>query len=315
MKLERRSRLVRGILARSTVAAILVATVAFAAAAFAATASLAAAPKGPNLIKNGTFGIGRTVGDACADIPSQATIAGWTPGSTTDQVCGNLFIQTPNGISQFVSLYLGGEGTITQTVATVPGTTYLLQWYGAAEPTPPGNPPVKTMHVLWNDADVASPTYSSAGETASKMHWTLHQVVVTATSTSSTVQFADDTAGITVGYPSLVTDVILAADASLFLPAKASLAPTGKLTAIVHDGKGAPLTQTGLTVSLTADVKTVSYAPGTEQVIATAPVVNGQAVLKLKLPASAKGQTIKATATLKGPNYIPATRTVTIKVT
>lgn len=283
----------------------------------AAVTRSAAAPTGPNVIKNGTFGIGRTVGDACVNIgPSTPDkIAGWTVGTTSVQDCGNLYIQTPNGIAQFVSLYLGAEGTVTQTVTTVPGTTYLLQWYGAADPTPPGDPLVKTMHVLWNDADVASPTYNSAGETASKMNWVLHKVVITATSATSTVQFADDTPGITTGYPSLVTDVILAADASLYLPAKANLAPTGKLTAIVHDGKGAPLTQAGLTVSLSAKVKTVSYAPGTEQVIATAPVVNGQAVLKLKLPASAKGQTIKATATLKGPNYIPASRTITIKVT
>ena len=278
-------------------------------------AAIGAAPKGPNLIKNGTFGIGKVVGDGCADVPSQATISGWTTGTTSVQDCGNLFVQTPNGIAQFVSLFLAGEGTVTQTVATVPGTTYLLQWYGAADPTPPGNPPVKTMHVLWNDADVASPTYNSAGETASKMTWTLHQVVVTATSATSTVQFADDTAGITTGYASLVTDVILAADANLYLPSKATLAPTGKLTAVVRNGKGAPLTQTGLTVTLTASYKKVSYAPATKQLIATAPVSNGQAILKLKLPASLKGQTLTATATLQGPNYLPVSHTITIKVT
>jgi hypothetical protein len=171
------------------------------------------------------------------------------------------------------------------------------------------------MHVLWNDEDVATPTYNSAGETDSKMIWTLHQVVVTATSTSSTVQFADDTTGITTGYPSLLTDVILAADANLYLPAKASLAPTGKLTAIVRNGKGAPLTQSGLTVSLYATYKKTSYAPATKQLIATAPVNNGQAILNLKLPAALKGQTLTATATLQGPNYIPVSHKITIKVT
>ena len=285
-------------------------------AALSGSSVVSAASKAPNLIKNGSFGIGRTVGDACVDIGTihPDMIADWSVGSTSVQVCGNLFIQTPAGISQFVSLYLGAEGTVTQTIATVPGTTYLLQWYGAAEPTPPGNPPVKTMHVLWNDAGVASPTYDSAGETASKMHWTLHQVVVTATSASSTVQFTDATPGISTGYPALLTGVSLAADANLYLPAKVSLAPTGKLTAIVRNGTGAPLTQTGLTVSLFATYKKVSYAPATKQLIATAPVSNGQAVLHLKLPASLKGKTLVATATLQGPDYIPTSRTLTIKV-
>ena len=279
-------------------------------------ASASAAPKGPNLIKNGTFSIGRAIGDSCVRIgpTTPDKIASWTPGTTALQDCGTPFLQTPAGISQFVSLYLTGEGTLTQTVATVPGTTYLLQWFGAASPTPAGYPPVKTLHVLWNDADVASPTYDSAGESPTKMNWTLHQVVVTATSASSTVQFADDTPGITVGYPSLVTDVILAADASLYLPAKATLAPTGRLTAIVHNGKGAPLTQAGLTVSLYATFKQVSYAPATSHLIATAPVSNGQAVLRLKLPASLKGQTLTVTATLQGSNYVTTRHTLKLKV-
>ena len=79
--------------------------------------------------------------------------------------------------------------------------------------------------------------------------------------------------------------------------------------------EGEPFTQTGLTVRLYASYKTASYAPATKQLLATASVVNGQAVLQLKLPASLKGQTITAHANLTGPNYIPSTTNVTIKVT
>jgi len=66
---------------------------------------------------------------------------------------------------------------------------------------------------------------------------------------------------------------------------------------------------------LYATFKKASYAPATKQLNASAPVSNGQAVLKLKLPASLKGQTLTVTATLQGANYIPTSHTLTIKVT
>jgi hypothetical protein len=49
--------------------------------------------------------------------------------------------------------------------------------------------------------------------------------------------------------------------------------------------------------------------------MASGPVVNGQAVLQLKLSPSLKGQKISAYATLQGAGYIPVTRRLTIKVT
>jgi hypothetical protein len=68
-------------------------------------------------------------------------------------------------------------------------------------------------------------------------------------------------------------------------------------------------------VTLYGSWKKVSYAPATTQLMASGPVVNGQAVLQLKLPSSLKDQKISAHATLQGPGYIPVTDKLTIKVT
>jgi len=266
----------------------------------------------PNLLKNGAFSVGHPIGDGCNDVGESVTIADWTQGPNLVQACGYQYSMTPPGVQQYVSLDLNGNGSVTQTVATVPGTTYLVQWDGAAYQM--GTPLVKVMQVIWNGSVVAHHSYSGAGETSSKINWSTGKVVVTATSATSTLEFADATPVPGGGAPYLA-DASMAGDANLFLPSTASLAPTGKLTAIVHNGEGEPFTQNGLTVRLYASYKTASYAPATKQLLATASVVNGQAVLQLKLPASLKGQTLEAHANLTGPNYIPSTTNITIKVT
>jgi hypothetical protein len=147
--------------------------------------------------------------------------------------------------------------------------------------------------------------------TSADMHWTLHRVVLTATSTSSTLEFAC----LTGGFGPIVAGVSLAGDAKLFLPPTATLAPTGKLVAVVRNATGSPLTDGSLSVKLYGSYKTVSYAPATKQLLGTGQVANGQVVLQLKLPSSLKGQTIDAYATLQGAGYMPVTTKIAIKVT
>ena len=282
----------------------------------AGSPTLASAPSvAPNLIKNGSFSIPKYFSAASVEPGGSYQIPGWTEGAVGVIDCANSFIESPPGVTQEVALWDQGLGTLTQTVKTTPGTTYLLQWYGAGEPggTAP-NPTVKVMHVLWNGVVVAHPSYSTAGATLAKMIWSLNKVVVTATSTTSTIEFEDATPGAN-NYPSIVAEVSLAGDANIFLPHSANLAPNGKLVAIVHNGEGEPFTQSGLTVRLYGSYKSASYAPATKQLLATAPVTGGQAVLQLKLPSSLKGQTIDAHANLTGPNYLSVTVNVTIKVT
>lgn len=287
----------------------------------AASSSAASPPKakttiaGANLIQNGTFSLPEYFSSASIQAAGSVQIPHWTVNTVGVFDDAGSFIEAPSGAKQEVELYNQGVGTLSQTVTTVPGTTYLLQWYGAGEPTGTApNPPTKTMNVLWNGSVVAHPSYGTAGESFTKMTWTLGQVVVTATSTTSTVEFDEATPSANC-CGAMVAEVSLAGDANLFLPHTASIAPNGTLTAIVHNGEGEPFTQSGLKVLLYGTYKTASYAPATKALLATAPVTGGQAILQLKLPASLKGKTIDAHADLLGPNYRSVSIMITIKVT
>jgi hypothetical protein len=268
----------------------------------------------PNLITNGKFALPKPFSAQAVEVGSNVQIPGWAVGGNGVIVAATSFLQAPAGVNQSVSLLDQGQGTLTQTVKTTAGTTYLLQWYAAGEPGA-GIPAVKSMNVLWNGGVVSARKFNATGHTFTKVGWSLQKVVVTATSASSTLGFADTTPYLSNYASCLVADVSLGADASLYLPTSASLTRTGKLVAVVHNGTGAPLTASGVSVKLYGSWKKVSYAPATTQLMASGPVVNGQAVLQLKLPSSLKGQKISAHATLQGPGYIPVTDKLTIKVT
>jgi hypothetical protein len=164
------------------------------------------------------------------------------------------------------------------------------------------------MHVVWDKAVVAAPSYKSSALASANPVWHPQHAVVTATLARSTLEFAGAS-----NFP-MVGEASLAADAALYLPRTATLAPTGKLAAVVRMPSGPPLTDRSLTVSLYGTWKTVSYAPASTQLIASGTVVNGQAVLKLHLPASLAHKTVPAYATLSGKGFVSVTDHLKIKV-
>jgi hypothetical protein len=110
------------------------------------------------------------------------------------------------------------------------------------------------------------------------MQWTLRREVLTATSASSILEFADATVP-EDGFPAIVANVSLAGDAKLYLQASTTVVRTGTVIAIVRTATGAPLDYPGLAVKLYGTWKETSYAPASTQLIATGTVVNGQYVL------------------------------------
>ena len=215
------------------------------------------------------------------------------------------------------------RGSVTQTVKTTAGWTYLLQWYESGYPNygPPEFKSVnwtKTVHVIWGGKLVAAPTVNAEPNTDANMHWVLRQEVLTATSSRSTLEFADATSQTSTGYASIIGNVSLAGDAKLYLPASATLAPTGTLIAIVHTVTGYAFTAPGLTVQLygTWKQKTLSYAPPTTvtKLVGSGTVRGGQATLRLHIPASVAGKTVAAVAVLSGSGFIPVRHSLTIKV-
>jgi hypothetical protein len=201
-----------------------------------------------------------------------------------------------------------GSGDIEQTVATTPGWTYLLKfWLGGR----PGDQPIKTLHVLWGGALVATPSCNTSGKTLANIGWSHHSLVVTAGSTRSALEFADASKG----YSSMVGNISLTGDARLFLPTTWTLKRTsGSLVAYVRSLSGAAITDPALKVRLYITWKPQPYAPPTTQQVAVSAVSAGQATLVVHMPSSLAGKTVAVTATLLGPKFIPVTRTVRVHV-
>ncbi len=286
---------------------------------------------GPNILNNGTFSL-PAKDNGAATVAAGGSVPGWAVGGIpVGDASGGIQVypaaqglQLPPGAQEMVKMSYFARGSVTQTVKTTAGWTYLLQWYESGYPNygPPEFTSVnwtKTVDVIWGAKVVAAPTFNAKANTDADMHWALRQEVLTATSSKTTLEFADATTDQTsTGYASIIGNVSLAGDAKLYLPASIALAPTGTLIAVVHTATGYAFTDPGLTVQLkgTWKQKGLSYAPPTvvTKLIGNGTVSGGQAVLRLHIPPSVAGKTVAAVAVLSGPGFIPVSHSLTIKV-
>ncbi|MGO9658528.1 MAG: hypothetical protein ACLQVK_24210 [Acidimicrobiales bacterium] len=311
------------------------------------TPSTTAVPTVKNLLNNGNFALPfgfsaygyRPPGFYTYNKEKVSFIPGWTVGAVTDpdlknsagppdyeggvQVYSRGYVVSPPGTNQEVMMDYYGPGSISQAVTTIPGLSYELSWFGAGYP---GEPTGKTFNVMWDDKLVAAPVYSNAGTSTADVQWKLDHVVVLASSTSSLLTFAYDppcqgnVCGDTV-YGTMVSEVTLNADAQLYLPPSITLAPTGKLLAVVRSTNGTAFTDPNVTVTLVGSWqnKVASYAPPvvvTKQ-LAVASVVNSVASLQLQgvpVPGAGKTLTITATATMTGPGFVTQVKTLKIHI-
>lgn len=281
--------------------------------ALATTTPVAVAPPPPNIIRNGAF-VNPPVpaGQSYKSFGAGSNaIPGWSVGGDGVELYAPSFMEPPPNARTEVRLGNGTPGDIEQAIATTPGWTYQLTYYAAGEPG--GGQTIKTLHVFWDKGLVSTPSFSIAGRSFTNMGWTYHHLVVTATSSSSTLEFADVTPNNSF-WSSMVANIGLAAVAKLFLPTATTLSRSGQLVAYVRSYGNAPITDTDLKVTLYGTFAQASYAPPATQEIATAAVLNGTATLRVDLPKSLAGKTIKAYATMAGPKYIPMTEPLTIKV-
>lgn len=154
----------------------------------AAAASTAQA----ELVVNGGFegGPGAPSG-SFTNIVAGGYLAGWTVGSESVDVHHTGHTAAHSGT---YSLDLAGfdlPGSITQSVATVPGQQYTLTFWYAAHPYHPydGN---ALAEVYFDGAFVGSLSLPAAGNSVD-MNWTFGQVVVTATSSVADLSFVGTT--------------------------------------------------------------------------------------------------------------------------
>ncbi len=159
---------------------------------------------GNQLITNGDFG-----DSGQGQFPS--SIDGWTaasalyPGNITDPTanCEGIPYETPNqgyggfnlmptppdGSPQWIELAPGCVSGIEQNVPTVPGGQYVLSFEFAARQQT--NPDENTMSVDWNGSYLAGSDAAGSGLQGVVDTWTTYQYAVTATGTSTPVEFDD----------------------------------------------------------------------------------------------------------------------------
>jgi Protein of unknown function (DUF642) len=156
-------------------------------------ATYAGTPSGPNLIANGCFQDPVLTAGSITLGPGSTQIPGWAIGGGGVQASARDHWQPAGGCRQSVGLTGSGHGALSQTVSTTFGDRYLLNWSVAGNYT--CGPAVKRMGVFWEGKLVSAPTFNVTGDSQTWMGWTSQQVIVTAASTSSLVQFTDATAG------------------------------------------------------------------------------------------------------------------------
>ena len=172
-----------------------------------ALASVHGSPPAANLVKNPDFALPKPANFASVGPGTGYVIPHWTWPSTGVQVPYETAMQMPGSIKSACKLYFQGPSSVSQTIATIAGKSYVLQWWGAGEPDSGLN--ALSVRVLWNGSPVASETYKTAGYSFTKMNWVLHKVTVNATSSSSTLEFADGSPVTPPGYGPVVTGVTL----------------------------------------------------------------------------------------------------------
>jgi len=147
-----------------------------------------------NIVTNGSF---ESYGGTGFNSNIGAGLTGWTIGSG-----GGVDIVFSTGVEPYywqaadgnVSLslnYFSAE-SVSQTVTTTLGKSYLLSFFMAAEIY--GGPATRTMNVLWDNAIVGSPSFQYTGQGPTSMGWAQFNFTVTGTG-SDTLKFQSTTSG------------------------------------------------------------------------------------------------------------------------
>lgn len=137
------------------------------AGTFRQSAGCAAAPGG-NLVSNPSFEE-PNAGDKWKSFTS--AFAGWDVAGPIDVV--GTYWQAGQG-NQSAELSGGAVGSITQTVATRAGQGYRLSFCMSANPE--GGNAAKRMDVLWNDKNLGTLSFETAGKSKENMGWVSYSI-------------------------------------------------------------------------------------------------------------------------------------------
>lgn len=141
-------------------------------------------------VQNGGFEDGTDPGSFTTVGAGGGNITGWTVTFGSVDYIGSYW-EAAEG-SRSIDMSGGGAGSISQTIATIPGFTYQVTFYMSGNPD--GSPMVKTMTVSANGAMSQNYSYDiSVGNTRGVMLWASNTYTFTATSNNTTLTFASTT--------------------------------------------------------------------------------------------------------------------------
>ena len=106
-------------------------------------------------------------------------------GNSIDIHTSSVFL--PADGNQSVDLSGYDVGSLSQTLVTVAGQSYTLSFALAGNPA--AGPAIKQMDVYWGESLIASPSFDITGHDATNMGWETLTYTVTATSSSTVLEF------------------------------------------------------------------------------------------------------------------------------
>jgi choice-of-anchor C domain-containing protein len=127
------------------------------------------------------------------------TITGWTVGGAGVDWISTYWTAQDGNMSLDLNALL--PGSISQTFATSPNNTYVVQFYLAGNPA--GGPATKGLTVIATGATSQSFTFDTTGKSLTAMGWVLSTYTFVATSSSTTLTFTADTSNTSPYGPAL----------------------------------------------------------------------------------------------------------------
>ena len=194
-----RHHAIRFPLAAASALSLLIATLGGAAVAQASSA----VPVGPNLVANGSLDATPPAADAWVAYGTwgwYTALPGWSvcQGANPPVIeWGANWLGAAQSGTGYVELNSDAPSAICQTVSTVVGQTYRLSFYFSARPGTPAA--ANLMDVGWGGTNLTATPIAAGGTGQANTVWTPYSFDVTATSTSTALQFTDVGAAYTVG--------------------------------------------------------------------------------------------------------------------
>jgi choice-of-anchor C domain-containing protein len=145
-----------------------------------------------NAVKDGSFEWPKAPDGATRTYVAPQRLSDWHVASGSIDIVDGGYWQPAVG-NQSLDLSGVDAGDIFQNVQTVPGQTYRIQFAMAGNPL--GPPAMKQLALYWDGEQVAVKNFDTAAHSPSDMGWMVKSVKVTATKSTSRLEFRSLTDG------------------------------------------------------------------------------------------------------------------------